>query len=78
MTTPDVAALTGRVERLEKQNSLLKRLGMVALICAGSLVVMAQNRTRSIDAESFVLKDAGGKTRARLAMIGSTRTIVPG
>jgi hypothetical protein len=65
MTTPDVASLTGRVERLEKQNSWLKLFGMVALICAGSLIVMAQNRTRTIDAESFVLKDAGGKARAR-------------
>jgi len=66
MNTFDVAALTQRVEVLEKQNARFKKMALTGFICAAALFVMGQRSPRIIEAEKIVLKDAGGKPRVRL------------
>jgi hypothetical protein len=61
--------LAARVERLEKQNRLLKRGGLAALVATASLIAMGQARpSRTVEAQRYVLSDAGGGKRAELAL----------
>lgn len=59
-----------RLEKIEKQNRTMKCAGLAVLIGVGSIVLMGQAspQSRTIDAEAFVLRDAGGKMRASLRM----------
>jgi len=69
--TSDWQALTGRVEKLERQNRRLKQAGAVALIIAAAVLLMGQASTsRTVEANEFVLKDASGKVRAKLSIVG--------
>ena len=60
-------SIAARVEKLEKQNWLFKRCGLLLLLSASALVVMGQARPpRIIEAQTFILKDAKGYIRAEL------------
>jgi hypothetical protein len=67
---PDLAAVVQRVERVEQQNRRLKSAVILVLLlgCAGVLMGQAQPRSRTVEAEAFVLRDAAGKARAGLEM----------
>lgn len=68
---PDVKSLCERVERLEKQNRWMKRMGVVAILSAVVLLVSGQAKLdtkKTVDANEFVLKDANGVVRAKLGM----------
>ena len=69
--TPDLQAVLEPLEKLERQNRRLKRAGLLALTAVGALLLMGQAtpKSRTIEAEKFVLKDSAGKTRAVLSMI---------
>ena len=61
--------LAARVERLERQNGLLKRGGLALLLMAASLIVMGQARPNSaLDEQSYTLRDAKGAKRAELVL----------
>src|SRR5260370_23796006 len=60
-------SLVSRVEKLERENRWLKRLGFVAFILAAGLISMGQARTnRVLEANKFLLRDASGQVRAEL------------
>jgi hypothetical protein len=67
---PDVKYLYERVERLEKQNQWMRRLGAVAILSVIVLLVSAQAKdtNKTVEANEFVLKDANGVVRAKLGM----------
>ena len=66
--TPDLEAIVKRLEKVERQNGRLKRAGVLVVALACAVVLMGQTLTRNrvVEAETFVLRDAGGKLRARL------------
>jgi hypothetical protein len=69
MTTSesDLGELRERMTKLERQNRRVKQLGALALIAASSLLLIGQTATRNtIEANEFILRDNGGKIRARL------------
>lgn len=69
---PDSAL--ARLEKVEKQNRMAKKLFLTALVLGGTLVVMGQARqNRVVEAERFLLKDGLGRTRARLELQGGDR-----
>ena len=69
--TSDWQALTGRVDKLEKQNRRLKQAGAVALIIAAAVVLMGQaSPPRTVEANEFVLKDSSGTVRGRFSTYG--------
>lgn len=73
--TPDMQAVLERLENLERQNRRLKRVGLAAAILASSLVMMSQaSPNRTVEAQEFILKDAGGRVRGVLtAKTGAPR-----
>lgn len=68
--TSELQAILHRVERLEKQNRMLKQLGLLAVVLLGSLLLMAQARStpKAVGASLFTLHDADGNIRAKLAL----------
>ena len=64
--------LARRLDRLERENQRLKRLGALALIGLAALVIMGQATSapvaNTIEAERFVLRDASGHARASLGV----------
>src|SRR5713226_3514983 len=68
---PDVKSLYERVERLEKQNRWMKRMGVVATLSAVVLLVSGQAKVdtkKTVEANEVVLKDTNGVVRAKLGM----------
>ena len=65
---PELAAVVARLEKVERQNRRLKRVGVVvlALAVAGMVMGQAMPRARIVEAEEFVLRDAAGNVRAEL------------
>ncbi len=58
-----------RLGRVERENRRLKQVGFVVLVLVGAVLLMGQARSnRTVEAEQFILKDANGRMRARLAM----------
>lgn len=61
--------ISERLLKLEKQNRTLKRIGAAALVVAASILLMGQAASKkTVEANEFIVKDAGGHVRARLAM----------
>jgi hypothetical protein len=74
----DFQLLAERVERLERQNRLLKRGGLAALVCAASLIAMGQARpNHAVEAQNYILTDASGHKRAELALESSSPVSSP-
>jgi hypothetical protein len=68
---PDVKSLFERIERLERQNRWIKRMGTVAVLSVAVLLVSGQAKVdtkKIVEANEFVLKDTNGAVRARLGM----------
>jgi len=66
--TTEWAAMMNRLERLEKQNRRFKQVGALAMIVAGSVLLMGQApASRTVEANEFILKDAEGRARAKLS-----------
>jgi hypothetical protein len=59
--------LSDAVMRLERENLRLKKVGMGLLILIGAALVMGQSRsTKTVEADTFILKGPDGITRAKL------------
>jgi hypothetical protein len=75
----EVSALAGfvsRLERVERQNRMLKGGGLVAMLLAMMVLVMGQARTnRTVETENLILKDETGRTRAELRMLSDRPTL---
>jgi hypothetical protein len=67
MDKPMIDSLSERVERLERENRGLKRIGALALAGAVAILVAGADAGKLIEAERFVLKDKGGRKRAELS-----------
>jgi len=59
-----------RLEKVEKENRRMKRVGLACLLVGASVAVMGQTRppVRNIEAQSYVLQDASGTKRAELVL----------
>jgi hypothetical protein len=66
----DLAAVMGRLERLERQNRWMKRAGAVVLVLAGVAVLMGGQGQpgKTGEPEKLVLRDDKGNERAWLGM----------
>src|SRR5215510_5290231 len=59
--------VNARLERLEKENRRMKKIGIVAIVFASVLFISGQAKTNKvIEANEFRLLDASGKKRATL------------
>jgi hypothetical protein len=67
------------MERLERENRQLKRVGaaLLLVLAAGLLASAARPQSRTVEAERFILKDGGGRTRAVLGVWADTFGKVP-
>jgi hypothetical protein len=66
----EIAAILGRVEKLERHNRWLKLAGLALAVAAGAALLMGQARaSRTVTANRFVLADAQGRTRAELRIV---------
>lgn len=65
-----VEALGQRLDRLERENRRVKRVGAVVLVGIAAAALMGQARTagRKMEAERFVVLDSSGKRRAELGV----------
>ncbi len=67
--TIELQAVVDRLERVERENCRLKRIGLVLLLIPTALLVMGQARQpRTVEAEQFVLRDPQARQRATLEM----------
>jgi hypothetical protein len=67
--SPEASIILERLERLEKQNVTLKRLGVVVLGLMAGFVLIAQTPSqRTVEAERFILRDQSGKMRGQITM----------
>ena len=69
--TPDMQSVLERLEKLERQNRWLKRLGVLGFLVACAVLLMAQTKPQNVhfekvEARQFVLRDAAGRARAYL------------
>jgi hypothetical protein len=62
--------INARLEKLERENRRMKKIGIVAIVFASVLFISGQAKTNKIvEANEFVLKDGNEKARARLSMV---------
>jgi hypothetical protein len=65
-------AILGRLDKVERENRILKRFALVVLLLITAAVGMGQAPTgRTLEAERFVLKDQAGRMRAEIIMDAS-------
>jgi hypothetical protein len=60
-----------RLEKLEKQNRMLKRAGLTLLLFTGAIFWMGQTRvtvSKTVESRNFSLRDAKGKKKAELGI----------
>ena len=63
----ELLLLSNAVERLQRENLRLKRIGMGLLVLIGATLLMGQSHsTRTVEAETFLLKGSDGSTRAKM------------
>lgn len=74
----EIQSVINRLNRLEKQNSRIKRLGLLALLCIISASVIAQTlpKRRVIEGEEFVLRGTDGKIRGKLEAADDSTNLV--
>jgi hypothetical protein len=66
---PEPHSISERLEKIERENRVLKRIGVVVLSFLAALVIMGQAKPRrTIEAESFILRDSAGRMRAEINM----------
>lgn len=69
--TQDWQTVVGRLERVERENRRLKRVGVAVLAGIAAVVLMGQAvpGRRDLEAQSFTLLDSTGHLQARLGML---------
>ena len=67
--TTDLGKFDERLRKLERENRWLKRAGAAVLLVFGTVLIMGQApASRTVQAQSFELRDASGNLRASLAL----------
>lgn len=73
MSKPQTEMLVQRVDRLERENRLLKRTGVAALAAIAAVMLMGQalpsKVTKLVEAEKFLVRDTAGNPRAWLGFL---------
>ncbi len=70
MNEPGLALLTQRLDRVERENRWLKRIGTLVLIAVAAVVLMGQQGAPVVEAQRFLIRDpASGKARAALSLL---------
>lgn len=73
MTEHKTETLMQRVDRLERQNRLFKRIGGFALGAIAAVVLMGQalpsKVAKLVEAEKFLVRDTAGRPRATLGLL---------
>ncbi len=65
--TPEVEMLTKRVGRLERENRLLKLIGIGCALGVTVLLLVGADKTpRTIEAEKIILRDSQGRARVTI------------
>jgi hypothetical protein len=66
----ELAALSARVARLERQNCWLKRGGLAALVVGGTALLLGSRAepNKTLEVEKLVVRDTFGRQRAALHM----------
>jgi len=66
-----------RLDKLEQHSRCVKRIGALLFILASSLLLVGalSSPPRIVGAEHFVLRDPGGKVRARLSTVGDSTVL---
>ncbi len=74
MNEPTISKLDQRLDRLERENRRLKRIGALVVVGIAAVVLMGQARSskvaKVIEAEKFVLRDTSGQVGATLFTVG--------
>jgi hypothetical protein len=69
----DIDLVSNAIERLQRENLRLKRIGICLLVLIGAAFVMGESAsTKKVEAEAFVLKDSDGIVRAKLDTRGGS------
>src|SRR5262245_42321505 len=71
MSTAEFASVVARLEKLEKENRRLKRLGVGVVLLGATALLMGGQATKTVEAEKFVLRDTNGRQRAALGLTRS-------
>jgi len=62
-------SVDARLEKLERENRRMKKVGIVSIVFVSSLFISGQAKTdKVVEANAFRLVDSAGKVRARLSM----------
>ena len=72
-----IPVLMQRLDKLERSNRRLKLSGLVVLVGLVAFGLMGQARPplQTVEAQEFVVKDAGGAVRARLGASPSAASL---
>ena len=69
---PELQAVTARVEAIERQNRMMKWIGLIALVGIGGVLLSLIGRARSnggvVEAQQFIVRDSTGARRAILGL----------
>ncbi len=79
-----LGALEARVDRLERQNRLLKRIGFLSFLVLSAVFLMGQGKPKplppkvikSMEAGKFIVKDGRGVTRAEFGLFAEKPALV--
>ena len=68
-----------RLERLERQNKWMRRIGLLCIAVTAAVLLLGQAKpTRVLAAERFEVRDKQGRLRAELAMFEDNTGSFPG
>ena len=80
MNEPTMDTLARRLDKVERENRWLKRVGVAALAVIAGVVLMGQSLASkgftAFVAEEFVLRDASGRIRGVLSVVGDEPHLV--
>lgn len=78
MSEPGLDVLVRRLERVERENRWLKRAGMTVLAAGAALLLMGQAlpKSRTVEAEQFIVRDGSGAVLGELGATSKDRSPV--
>lgn len=72
----EIRSIVDRLEKLERQNRRLRRIGGLIILSVAGVFLMAQARpSRTLEANEFILRDSHGKERAALKTVGGEPSV---
>jgi hypothetical protein len=70
---PEMRNVCDRLGRLERENRILKRVGIAAVLLAVSVAIMGQARpNRTIEADKVIVRDSRGHARITIGTASSS------